>query len=66
MAESADDISCSTSSILLLTVLVFSCQKPERNLYPETLVGGFELMSSETTGIDFSNTIKESKFFNHY
>jgi len=45
----------------------FTCnQEPERNLYPETLVGSLELLPSEVTGIDFSNTIKESTYFNHY
>ena len=51
---------------LLLAVLVFGCDKPIRDLYPETLVGGFELLKPESTGIDFSNTINETKSFNHY
>lgn len=46
--------------------LIFSCQNSKRNLYPETLVGGFELLPKEKTGIDFKNTIKESKYLNHY
>ena len=53
-------------TILLITVLVFSCQKPIRDLHPETLVEGFELLSPESTGIDFSNTINESTYFNRY
>lgn len=52
--------------ILLIFVLVISCQQPTRNIYPETLEGGFELLSPEFTGIDFSNDITESKSFNHY
>ena len=47
--------------------LVFGCSdQPTRDLYPEELVGGFELLPIERTGIDFSNTIKESTYFNHY
>lgn len=47
--------------------LVFGCSdQPTRDLYPEELVGGFELLPVERTGIDFSNTIKESTYFNHY
>ncbi|PWH83927.1 hypothetical protein DIS18_05075 [Algibacter marinivivus] len=51
---------------VLLTVLFFGCDKPIRDLNPETLVGGFELLKPESTGIDFSNTINETKTFNHY
>ncbi|GAA4891679.1 VCBS repeat-containing protein [Flaviramulus aquimarinus] len=43
-----------------------ACNKPQRDLYPETLVEGFDLLNSEQTGIDFSNTIRETKSFNHY
>ena len=49
-----------------MVVSVISCQKSQRNLYPETLTGGLQLLSSEKTGIDFSNSLRESKFFNHY
>jgi hypothetical protein len=53
--------------ITIACVLLFACQdKPIRDLYPKELVGGFELLPSEKTGIDFSNTITESTFFNHY
>ncbi|WP_242158049.1 VCBS repeat-containing protein [Aestuariivivens sediminis] len=51
-------------SVLFGMVLV-SCQEPIRDLYPETLVGGFTLLDSETTGIDFNNAIKESEKVNH-
>ena len=51
---------------LLLSFLMIACNKPHRDLYPETLVGGFELLAPETTGIDFRNTINESTYFNHY
>jgi hypothetical protein len=51
--------------ILLIILLEISCQKPTRNLYPEELAGGFELLSSEKTGIDFNNAIKESEKVNH-
>lgn len=52
-------------AIIVLVFIGISCQKPVRNLYPETLVGGLELMSSEITGIDFNNSIKESEKVNH-
>ncbi|MFD2914498.1 VCBS repeat-containing protein [Psychroserpens luteus] len=46
--------------------LFLNCnQEPKRDLYPETLVGGFELLSAEKTGIDFNNAIKESEKVNH-
>ncbi|GAA4968576.1 VCBS repeat-containing protein [Algibacter aquimarinus] len=51
---------------LALIISVTACQKPTRNLYPENLEGGFELLPSEVTGVDFSNNITESKSFNHY
>ena len=53
--------------IITACVLLFACQdKPSRDLYPEELIGGLELLPAEKTGIDFSNTITESTFFNHY
>ncbi|WP_299227829.1 VCBS repeat-containing protein [uncultured Psychroserpens sp.] len=53
--------------LLLVLILFYNCeQEPQRNLYPEELVGGLTLLAPEKTGIDFSNTIKESTFFNHY
>jgi hypothetical protein len=42
-----------------------ACQQPTRDLNTGTLTGGFELLSSEQTGIDFNNAIKESKTVNH-
>ena len=51
--------------ILIISVLIVACDKPVRNLYPETLVEGFNLLSPEKTGIDFNNAIKESKTVNH-
>ena len=47
-------------------VLVSCKEKPVRDLNPKELIGGFELLPKERTGIDFSNTIKESTYFNHY
>ncbi|SDS24053.1 Repeat domain-containing protein [Formosa sp. Hel1_31_208] len=45
----------------------FSCQdEVQRDLYPENLTGGFNLLASEQTGIEFSNTINETAYFNHY
>ena len=53
--------------VILATSAFFSCQdEPKRDLYPNELVGGLELLSSDKTGIDFSNTIQESTYFNHY
>ena len=53
--------------IILGITTVFSCQdEPQRNLFPEDLIGGLELLKPENTGITFSNTIKESTYFNHY
>ncbi len=54
--------------VIVITILLLSSCKnePQRNLNPETLIGGFELLPSEKTGIDFSNTIQESTYFNHY
>jgi hypothetical protein len=54
--------------VIVSTICVFflNCnQDPKRDLYPETLVGGFELLSSEKTGIDFNNAIRESETVNH-
>ncbi|NNC49556.1 MAG: VCBS repeat-containing protein [Flaviramulus sp.] len=56
----------SVKLIILASFLAISCQQSNRNLYPEKLVGGFELLAPEKTGIDFNNSMKESKTFNHY
>ncbi|NMH89691.1 VCBS repeat-containing protein [Flavivirga algicola] len=45
---------------ILILVLIMACQGPQRDLYPETLTGHLQLLSSERTGIDFNNTIKET------
>ena len=52
--------------ILLICMLILSCNKPVRNLQPQTLEGGFELLTSEQTGIDFNNSIQETELFNHF
>lgn len=53
--------------LALLFIVATSCgDKPIRDLNPKELVGGFELLSSEQTGIDFENTITETLNFNHY
>lgn len=50
-----------------LSIIIFnSCSKVQRNNEPKELKGGFELLSVEETGIDFNNSIKETKHFNHY
>jgi hypothetical protein len=53
-------------ALFAVCLLMVSCQNSKRDLYPEDLIGGFELLSAEKTGIDFNNAIKESNFFNHY
>lgn len=53
--------------VFLVIATMFSCQnEPQRDLYPEELIGSLELLPQEKTGIDFSNTITESTYFNHY
>ena len=53
--------------LILVITTCFSCQdKPKRDLYPSEIIGSLELLSPERTGIDFSNTIQESTYFNHY
>ncbi|MGV6830434.1 MAG: VCBS repeat-containing protein [bacterium] len=47
-------------------ILLFSCDKPIRDLESDKFDVGFELLSSDYTGIDFQNTIKENKLFHHY
>jgi len=51
---------------LFVLVLFLSCQESKRNLNPKKLVGGFELLSPNQTGIDFNNKIKEGIKFNQY
>jgi hypothetical protein len=53
--------------ILFSFTLIFNCKnEPVRDLYPQELKGGLELLPQEKTGIDFNNTITESTYFNHY
>ncbi len=51
---------------ILSIVLFISCSEPVRDLYPTELIGGFNLLQAEQTGVDFNNSIKESTYFNHY
>ncbi|MCP4801556.1 MAG: hypothetical protein GY891_01720, partial [Bacteroidetes bacterium] len=51
---------------LLIVFLITSCEQPVRDLNPESLEGGFQLLDAKTTGIDFDNSIKESAIFNHF
>ncbi|BAO75017.1 VCBS repeat-containing protein [Winogradskyella sp. PG-2] len=52
--------------IFFICCSFFTCNdKPSRDLNPKELIGGFELLSSEKTGIDFNNSIKESTTVNH-
>lgn len=55
------------STLILITPFFFACDsKPTRDLYPEELIGGFDLLPSEVTGINFNNTIQEGVKFNQY
>ncbi|NNK27708.1 MAG: VCBS repeat-containing protein, partial [Flavobacteriaceae bacterium] len=51
--------------IVALAFLTLTCKGPERDLYPDELVGGLELLPPEKTGIDFNNKITESEKVNH-
>lgn len=52
---------------IIICNLFFTCNdSPKRDLYPEDLIAGFELLPSEKTGIDFNNSIKETETFNHF
>ncbi|MFT5250934.1 MAG: hypothetical protein ACI93P_002677, partial [bacterium] len=50
----------------LTSMLFSSCNTSNRDSDIKELIGGFDLLSSEETGIDFNNSIKETKYFNHY
>ena len=50
---------------IIIISLMMACQGPQRDLYPETLIGSLELLSPERTGIDFNNSIQESETVNH-
>ncbi len=53
--------------LCLALVSFLNCQdEVQRDLNPQELAGGFELLSAERTGIDFNNKINESPTFNHY
>ncbi|WP_411895762.1 VCBS repeat-containing protein [Winogradskyella sp. A2] len=53
--------------IFCLCLFIWSCNdQPIRDLNPEQLTAGFNLLPSEVTGIDFNNSIKESPKFNHF
>ena len=54
------------SIVAIITLVLSSCTSSKRDVNTEELIGGLELLSSEQTGIDFNNSIKESKFFNQY
>ena len=52
-------------ALFAVCLLMVSCQNSKRDLYPENLIGGFELLSAEKTGIDFNNAITETETLNH-
>lgn len=53
--------------VLLTTGMIISAcqQKPQRDLYPDALTGGFKLLLAENIGVDFNNRIIESETVNH-
>jgi len=51
---------------LFVAILFNSCNESQRDLYPDELISGLELLPPERTGIEFNNKIVESTFFNHY
>ena len=53
-------------NLFFYCLLFLGCNQPQRDLYPGTLEGGFDLLTSSETGIDFDNSITETTFFNHY
>ncbi len=54
-------------TIALVCLILVNCDdRPDRALSSGELVGGLELRSPESTNIHFSNTLKESTYFNHY
>ncbi|MGB0879611.1 MAG: VCBS repeat-containing protein [Polaribacter sp.] len=55
-----------SSTLILLVFLFNSCNASQRDNNPKELIGGFDLLSAEQTGIDFNNTVKETKYLNHY
>ena len=47
-----------TSSILIVlffSLFFSSCNRTQRDLYPKELIGGFELLKPDQTGVDFNN-----------
>ncbi len=54
------------SILFILSTLMISCDSSKRKLVTEDLTGGFELLPSDKTGIDYNNRIVEGKEFNHY
>lgn len=51
---------------LVLFLTACDSNKSTRNLYPETLNGGLELLTKEVTGVDFNNSINESTTLNMF
>ena len=47
--------------LFVLYLLMVSCQNSKRDLYTEDLIGSFELLSPEQTGIDFNNIIRQTE-----
>jgi hypothetical protein len=51
-----DSMKVYTSYLCFLIVfLITSCEQPVRDLNPESLEGGFQLLDAKTTGIDFDS-----------
>lgn len=53
--------------LVVVVPLLYSCDdKPIRAINTSNPIGGFELLPSEKTGIDFNNALQEGKTFNQY
>ena len=54
------------SVLILVVTFISSCNTSTREVNSTGIIGEFELLSSEQTGVDFNNTIKETSSFNHF
>jgi hypothetical protein len=54
------------SVLILVVTFISSCNTSTREVDSKGIIGEFELLSSEQTGVDFNNTIKETSSFNHF
>ncbi len=54
------------SLLFLIFFILISCSNNTKRPYADKIVGGLDLLTSEETGIDFSNDITETKALHHY